>query len=156
VNEADEQRPDGRLATLETLRLRRATRALRVHLDKLPIEHSLDVPGDRFAWPSCSAVSATPVLPEETDSTCGNLSRWLMPLPDIADLTGQSVDWLDAPSPPNEDELLDEFLARRGDEPLTGDAAEHAELQRTTRALLDMSGLRGAVMVLAHAGQGTI
>jgi hypothetical protein len=44
----EQQRPDGRKASQETLRLRRATRALRNHLDQLPVEYKLTVPGDRF------------------------------------------------------------------------------------------------------------
>jgi hypothetical protein len=45
-----------------------------------------------------------------------------MPLPDIADLTGQSLSWLDAPSLPSGDELLDDFLTRRGNEASLRDA----------------------------------
>jgi hypothetical protein len=48
VSSGDEQWPDGRAATPETVRLRRATRALRLHLDELPIDYDLDAPGDRF------------------------------------------------------------------------------------------------------------
>lgn len=210
MSESDEQRPDGRAATSETLRLRGATRALRLHLDDLPIDHDLDVPGDRFLAGlafmfarqryDCAEsmigagfggtvigsmarslfvnglqwlwIGDQPerrralvgelrdernrlcVLLERTDASCGNLHRWLMPLPDIADLTGQSLSWLDAPPLPNEDELLDDFLARRGDVESPEGSGAHAELLRRTRALLDMSGLRGAVMVLAHAGHG--
>lgn len=48
MTEVQEERPDGRDASPETLRLRRATRALRLHLDELPIVYDLDVSGDRF------------------------------------------------------------------------------------------------------------
>ena len=44
----DEVRPDGRAIQAETARLRLATRALRYHLDELPIDYRLDVPGDRY------------------------------------------------------------------------------------------------------------
>ncbi|TDD87341.1 hypothetical protein E1293_08015 [Actinomadura darangshiensis] len=94
------------------------------------------------------------ILLEQTDATLGNEPRWLMPLPDIADLTGQSMSWLDVPALPNENELLDDFLSRRGVGSSPGNVSEHAQLLRRTRELLDMSGLRGAVMVLAHAGHG--
>ena len=95
------------------------------------------------------------VLLEETGASCPVLSRWLMPLPDIADLTGQSLTWLDAPSMPSEDELLDGFLTRSSTSPSPSHAdGTHAGLLRRARTLLDMAGLRGAVMVLAHAGHG--
>lgn len=96
------------------------------------------------------------ILLEQTGVSCPILPRWLMPLPDVADLTGQSLAWLDAPSMPSEDELLNDFLARSNTVDLltlTG-VGGHAALLRRTRALLDMAGLRGAVMVLAHAGHG--
>ena len=44
----DEIRPDGRAISSKTARLRLATRALRYHLDELPIDYRLDVPGDRY------------------------------------------------------------------------------------------------------------
>lgn len=43
-----DERPDGRTATPETLRLRTATQALRLQLDELPVDYDLDVSGDRF------------------------------------------------------------------------------------------------------------
>lgn len=95
------------------------------------------------------------VLLEETDASCPVLPRWFMPLPDVADLTGQSLTWLDAPPMPSEDELLHDFLARSDLDPAPGQAkGEQAVLLRRARTLLDMTGLRGAVMVLAHAGHG--
>ncbi|TQM85484.1 hypothetical protein FHX81_7968 [Saccharothrix saharensis] len=205
-----EKRPDGRTATPQTLRLRTATRTLRLHLDELPIDYDLAVPGDRFLAGmafmfarqryACAEsmigsgfggtvigsmarglfvdglrwlwIANHPdrrrcllgelrdernrlcILLEETDASIGNKPRWLMPLPDIADLTGQSLSWLDAPPMPDDAELLDHFLARRVDPQPSSGSGEHAELLRRTHTLLDMSGLRGAVMVLAHAGHG--
>jgi len=43
-----EERPDGREVSEETVRLRVATRALRNHLDTLPIDYDLDVAPDFF------------------------------------------------------------------------------------------------------------
>jgi hypothetical protein len=48
VSNGDEIRPDGREPTPKTRKLRVATRALRYHLDTLPIDYNLDVSGDRF------------------------------------------------------------------------------------------------------------
>jgi hypothetical protein len=210
VSGGADERPDRRTATLESLRLREATRALRLHLDELPIDYDLDVPGDRYLAGlafmfarnryDCADsllgsgfggtvvgslarslfidglrwlwISDRPdrrpallgelrdernrlcILLERTDASCGNLPRWLMPLPDIADLTGESLTWLDAPPMPDEAELLDHFLARRGSRPSANNTDEHPHLLRKTQTLLDMSGLRGAVMVLDHAGHG--
>ena len=95
------------------------------------------------------------VLLEESDATCPILPRWLMPLPDVTDLTGESLTWLDAPSMPGEEQLLQDFLtgSQVGMQDPTGHE-EHALLVRRARTLTDMAGLRGAVMVLAHAGHG--
>jgi hypothetical protein len=210
VIEVHENRPDGRVSTPETLRLRTATRALRMHLDELPIDFHTEVSGDRFlaglAFMSArhryagaesmigsgfggTVIGAMArslfvdglrwlwigeqperrrallgdlleerngvcVLIEDTDVSCDNLARWLMPLPDVADLTGESLSWLDAAAMPTEEALLDDFLARRADRAALAGGGVHAELLHRTRTLLDMSGLRGAVMVLAHAGHG--
>jgi hypothetical protein len=206
----DEIRPDGRAISAETARLRRATRALRYHLDELPIDYRLGVPGDRFlaglafmfarqrydcADSMIGASFGGTVLgsiarslfvdglrwlwigqqPERrrsllgdlleernrictvlhtADCSCPNLARWLMPLPDIADLTGESMTWLDAPAMPGEDELLDGFLGRAGSGADPSAGRGRSELIDRAGALLDMAGLRGAVMVLAHAGHG--
>lgn len=206
----DDERPDGRKVTAETLMLRKATRALRLHLDELPIDYDLDVSGDRFlaglafmfagnrydcaesllgAGFGGSVVGSIArslfvdglrwlwiaeqpdrrrallgdlrdernrlcITLERTKARCGNLPRWLMPLPDVADLTGASMTWVNAPAMPDENDLLDDFLSRRGDQTPSDDTGEHAELLHRTHALLDMSGLRGAVMVLDHAGHG--
>lgn len=211
MSNGDEMRPDDRTPTPETRKLRVATRALRHHLDTLPIDYDLDVSGDRFLAGlafmfarqryDCADsmigagfggtvlgsiarslfvdglrwlwIGEQPerrrsllgdlleernhicVLLEETDASCPILPRWFMPLPDIADLTGGSLKWLDAPSMPSEDELLHDFFARSGTDPSPSQAeGEHAALLRRARMLLDMAGLRGAVMVLAHAGHG--
>lgn len=79
-------------------------------------------------------------------SSCGNLPRWLMPLPDLADLTGQSMTWVDALAIPEEHALLDDYLTHPS--ATAGAACDRA------RELLDLAGLRGAVAVLAHAGHG--
>lgn len=210
MSSGDQDRPDGRTATPETLRLRKATRALRLHLGELPIDYDLGVSGDRFlagltfmfaqnrydcaesllgAGFGGTVVGAIArslfvdglrwlwigdqpdrrrallgdlrdernrlcILLERTNASCGNLPRWLMPLPDVADLTGQSLTWLDAPPMPDGDELLVDFLARRGGQSPVAGTGEHVALLRRTQTLLDMSGLRGAVMVLDHAGHG--
>jgi len=77
-----------------------------------------------------------------------------MPLPDIADLTGESMTWLDAPAMPGEDELLDQFLARSASARAPSAGGGQFDLLDRASALLDMAGLRGAVMALAHAGHG--
>ncbi len=211
MSNGDEMRPDGRVPTLETRKLRVATRALRHHLDTLPIDYDLEVSGDRFLAGlafmfarqryDCADsmigagfggtvlgsiarslfvdglrwlwIGEQPerrrsllgdlleernricVLLEETNTSCPILPRWFMPVPDVADLTGQSLTWLDAPSMPSEDELLHDFLARSGTDPSPSQSeGEHAALLRRARMLLDMASLRGAVMVLAHAGHG--
>ncbi|MGV9362041.1 hypothetical protein [Amycolatopsis sp. NPDC003731] len=94
------------------------------------------------------------IVLEETDCTCPILPRWLMPLPDVADLTGQSMSWLDAPTMPGEDELLNDFFARADAVAATPSAGEKDGLLAQVGPLLDMAGLRGAMMVLAHAGHG--
>ncbi len=187
------------------------TRALRYHLDTLPIDCNVDVSGDRFLAGlafmfACQRydcadsmigagfggtvlgsiarslfvdglrwlwISEQPerrysllgdlleernricILLEETNASCPILPRWFMPLPDVADLAGQYLTWRDAPSTPSEDELLHGFLARSGANSSPSQAGGgHATLLRRTRTLLDMAGLRGAVMILAHAGHG--
>ena len=188
-----------------------ATRALRYHLDELPIDFRLDVSGDRYLaglafmfarqryacadsmigasfggtvvgsiarsllvdglrwlWigerPERRRALLGDLLEErnrickvlaDTECSCPILPRWLMPLPDIADLTGASMTWLDAPAMPTEDELLHEFLARAVPGlSLAGTGDGHSGLLDRAGSLLDMAGLRGAVMVLAHAGHG--
>jgi hypothetical protein len=48
LDTGDETRPDGHTSSPETLRLRAATRALRLHLDKLPAAFHFNGPGDQF------------------------------------------------------------------------------------------------------------
>jgi hypothetical protein len=48
IEECHEMRPDGRTTTPQTRALRAATRALRDHLDTLPIDVAVEVPGDNF------------------------------------------------------------------------------------------------------------
>lgn len=197
-------RPDGREATPGLLRLRSATRALRNHLDDLPVDYNQDLTGDRFLagmgfmysrqrygcaesliggamggtvlgamarslfvdglrwrWIGEDPEGRRPLLLgdllEERNKICEalrkndvplrNLSRWLMPIPPVADLTGESLSWLATPPLPGDEELLSDFLystnAHGGSAP-TSDPLH----------LLDTNGLRGAVMVLAFAGHG--
>jgi hypothetical protein len=148
-------RPEGRTPSPELIELRKATRALRLHLDELPIDFNEGLSGDRFLaglafmsgrqrydcaqsmigagfggtvlgalarsvfvdglrrlWlveaPATRRLSILGDLLEErsricrvlrtTGSSCGNLPRWLMPLPDIAELTGQSMTIARAPT----------------------------------------------------------
>ncbi|MDX6242004.1 MAG: hypothetical protein QOG10_6875 [Kribbellaceae bacterium] len=81
---------------------------------------------------------------EETDVSAPNLARWLMPIPNVADLAGQSHTWIDAEPIPAEEDLLRDFLTDQ-----LG-TLHHAR----ARALLDMAGLQGAVMILTHSGHG--
>ena len=73
-----------------------------------------------------------------------------MPLPDVADLTGQSLTWVDAPAMPGEHELLDGFFALADTTTTPGSGTVLGQVT----SLLNIAGLRGAVMVLAHAGHG--
>ncbi|MFC8726447.1 hypothetical protein [Streptomyces bacillaris] len=90
--------------------------------------------------------------------SCPNLARWFVPLNGITDLTGASLEALSAPSLPATEELLDLFLASPPVQPaqpvLVGGGIE--DLLKAARGMLAMSGLRGAVMVLGHAGHGNL
>ena len=187
------------------------TRALRIHLDTLPVDYRLDVTPDRFlaglAFMSArhrydcaesmigagfggtvlGSISRSIFIDglrwlwigeaperrrfllgdlieqrnricidlEEADATCPVLSRWLMPLPDVAGLTGQSLAWINVQALPSEEELLDGYLAgANAVAPSSEASTAQATLIQRAATLLDMSGLRGAVMVLAHAGHG--
>ncbi|WP_055571297.1 hypothetical protein [Streptomyces prasinopilosus] len=94
----------------------------------------------------------------EHEVSCPNLARWFVPLHGITDLTGASLAALAAPSLPAEAELLDLFLASSTTLPasptLIGGGVE--DLLEAARGMLAMSGLRGAVMVLGHAGHGNL
>jgi hypothetical protein len=211
TNSGDDNRPDDRAATPETAALRVATRALREHLDELPVDYNLNVPGDRFltglafmfarqrydcADSMIGAGFGGTVLgfmarslfidglrwlwisqdPERRRSLLGDLlmernhlriqfetsqlfseilPRWLMPLPDVADLTGASMTWIDAQPMPTEGELLSNFLVGQGaDSPAPSAGDTTIVLLQQARTLLDVAGLRGAAMVLDHAGHG--
>lgn len=197
-------RPDGRQASPGLLKLRASTRALRNHLDDLPVDFNENLTGDRFLagmgfmysrqrygcaesliggamggtvlgaiarslfvdglrwrWIGEDPETRRPLLLgdllEERNNICEalrknnvpiqNLSRWLMPIPPVADLTGESLTWLDTSPLPGDEELLSDFLnatnAHGGSAPVSDPLH-----------LLDTSGLRGAVMVLAFAGHG--
>ncbi|MGW7534078.1 hypothetical protein [Amycolatopsis sp. NPDC054798] len=207
MSDGNDERPDRRPVTPETARLRRAARALRLHLDELPIDYNLDVPGDhyltsvafmfarqrydcadsligagfggtvigsiarslfvdglRWLWigddpPRRRSLlgdllderNRLCVLLDKTDTTCPHLPRWLMPIPDVADLTGASMTWLDVLPTPGEEDLLDEFFNRSANAQA---AAPGSPLLHRVAPLLDMAGLKGASMVLAHAGHG--
>jgi len=208
VNTGDDTRPDGRVSSPETLRLRAATRALRLHIIELPVDYSEAVAPDRFLagmafmfarnryecaesmvgagfggtvvgaiargvlneglrwlWiarnPSVRRRCLLGDLLEERnrvaavlDTDADTLIRWLMPVPPVADLTGASRTWLDADRLPDEDALLDELLMvhDEGEVPVPEDDLSSAMKQ--AEQLLDFAGLRGAAMVLAHAGHG--
>ncbi|GHE72253.1 MULTISPECIES: hypothetical protein [Streptomyces] len=210
----DGRRPDGREADAATVRLRAATRALRLHLDGLPAVFHFDGAGDQFLAESVfpfarwryacadsllgSGMGGTVVgalarslfddglrwqwiaqdaaerrsalmgsMLEERNRICGyvadhdvsfpNLARWFVPLSGVTDLSGGSLAALSAPPLPDEQELLDMFL----DSPappvapaVVGGRVE--DLLDAARGTLAMSGLRGAVMVLGHAGHGNL
>ncbi|GGK99469.1 hypothetical protein [Mangrovihabitans endophyticus] len=204
-------RPDRRVETQQTRTLRAATRSLRLHLDTLPIDVSVDVSGDRFlaglafmfarqrydcAESMIGAGFGGTVLGsmarsllvdglrwlwigeqphrrrallgdlleernricialEKADASCPILTRWLMPLPAVADLTGQSMSWVDAPPMPSEEQLLDDLFApTTPGQPAAPTATDLPAQLRIARQLLDMIGVRGAAMILAHAGHG--
>lgn len=213
----DDTRPDGRQSTPATLKLRAATRALRLHLDSLPVDYDEQVAPDRFLAGlafmlarnrySCAesligasfggaliGALARSVLvdglrwlwiaQDDSRRVCllGDLLeersgiaavahldpltrvRMLMPVPAVADLTGSSRAGLDAPSMPTDDELLDELFAtpvattqpavsRLAATDGTGALQPNKFLQQA-HEMLDLAGLRGAAMVLAHAGHG--
>ncbi len=87
---------------------------------------------------------------EAADLLCPNLPRWLMPIPDVADLTGHSFSWLDAPPMPSEDELLRELL----EHPQEVGSSSDADAQSLASSLLDIAGIRAVTEVLAYAGHG--
>lgn len=199
-----DDRPDGRTASSELIKLRAATRMLRNHLDKLPVDYDHGLPGDRFLagmsfnfarqryacaesligagmggtvlgalarslfvdglrwrWiaedPSVRRRLLLGDLLEERNNICEalrkndislrNLTRWLMPVPPVADLTGESLTWLDTPPFPDDDALLADFLNATN---LNGGTARPSDPMH----LLDAAGMRGAVLVLAFAGHG--
>ncbi|GLX03309.1 hypothetical protein [Microbispora sp. NBRC 16548] len=205
---SDAGRPDGRRSSRETLRLRAATRALRLHLDELPVVFHYDGAGDQFlaeaAFPfarqryDCAEsmigagfggavlgslarslfvdglrwlwIGQAPksrricllgsmleernricLALERYDASCPILPRWFAPLVGVTDLTGSSKTWLQAPALPHETDLLNIFLT--GDHPAT---AGSNDLLSAAQRMLNIAGLRGAVMILSHAGHGNL
>ncbi|MFJ8076977.1 hypothetical protein ACIQ7Q_24295 [Streptomyces sp. NPDC096176] len=136
------------------------------------LARSLFDDGLLWQWIAESAAERRPALLgsmlEERDRICGylddhevscpNLARWFVPLDGVTDLTGTSLAALAAPSLPDTAELLDLFLAssptRLAAPALIGGGVE--ALLQAARGMLAMSGLRGAVMVLGHAGHGNL
>ncbi|TDW22124.1 hypothetical protein EV650_0957 [Kribbella kalugense] len=193
-------RPDGRVESPELSDLRTTTRALRFHLDTLPVGYNLNCPPDQFLaglafmlarqrfacadsmlgagfggsvvgtlarslfseglrwlWIGEDPTRRRRILGdlieernricltfEQTDVSSDSLTRWLMPIPNVADLAGHSHTWANVEALPTETELLHDFLThQRG----TGG-------DDRVRALLDMEGLQGAVKILEYAGHG--
>ncbi|MFI5592495.1 hypothetical protein ACIA5G_46125 [Amycolatopsis sp. NPDC051758] len=95
---------------------------------------------------------------DQHDASCPILPRWFAPLIGVTDLTGSSPEWLHAPTVPSDDELLDLFLAEPVTPPAdpTIDDTTPRGLLTTARSLLHVAGLRGAVLVLGHAGHGNL
>ncbi|MEU4522976.1 hypothetical protein AB0F52_30240 [Amycolatopsis sp. NPDC024027] len=95
---------------------------------------------------------------EERDASCPILPRWFAPLIGVTDLTGSAPEWLHAPTVPSDDELLDLFLAEPATQPVDpkiGDTTPQG-LLATARSMLHVAGLRGAVLMLGHAGHGNL
>ncbi len=202
-----ERRPDGRVVSEKLDRLRAATRALRLHLDSLPIDYRLGDAPERFlaglavasarqrydcaesfigagfggmaagalargllvdalrwTWIAASPGRSRRLLADllaersrlcelvdSVDADAPTLPRWLQPLPSLAGLTGFGQRWEELSPIPGDDELLSDFLSSR----LVSAAGETPEpsLARVL-ALLAGAELKGATMVLAHAGHG--
>lgn len=85
----------------------------------------------------------------ETNDDCSvrNLPRWLIPVAPVADLTGESLAWLNVPPFPDDAELLADLLNAVDYNAGTAPAGDPMHL-------LDSAGMRGAVLVLAFAGHG--
>ncbi|WP_327591537.1 hypothetical protein [Streptomyces chartreusis] len=92
----------------------------------------------------------------EHDVSCPNLARWFVPLNGVTDLTG-SFSWLSAPPLPDEQALLDMFLASS---PATAAPATQTDrpedLLAAAGRMLAVSGVHGAATILAHAGHGNL
>lgn len=127
------------------------------------IARSLFVEGLRWAWiaddPTRGRCLLGTLLDErnrlcalvdEAHVSCPTLPRWLMPIPNVADLAGVSMAWLDAPSLPTEEALLERFLSQ----PRSAFPADEDQVRTAAAELLLVPGIQGAVMVLAHAGHG--
>lgn len=87
---------------------------------------------------------------------CPTLIRFLIPVPPVADLTGASRSWLDAPSMPDDDALLDQLFATSvgAASAESKEGGELASFLVQAHQMLDLAGLRGAAMILAQAGHG--
>jgi hypothetical protein len=136
------------------------------------LARSVLVDGLRWLWvardPSRRACLLGDLLNERSGASLANigpteLSRLLMPVPPVADLGGASRTWLDASSIPGDDALLDELTSPVATPPApdghsadlsTADGAWPTEFLARAHQMLDLAGLRGAAMVLAHAGHG--
>lgn len=197
-------RPDGRIASSEIVRLREATRALRMHLDALPVDYNDGVGPDRFLagvsfnfarqrygcaesligsgmggvvlgaisrsllvdglkwrWIAEDPSARRPLLlgdllmersriadaAQKGNVRLRNLPRWLMPIPPVADLTGESAIWWETAQLPDDDALLEDFLN-------AADAGTGSSSSNDPMHLLDAAGMRGAALVLAFAGHG--
>ena len=88
---------------------------------------------------------------ERYNASCPILPRWLAPLVGITDLTGASTAWLQAPKHAHESELLDMFLAGRHHT-----AESSTSLLGEGARLLNIAGIRGAVLILSHTGHGNL
>ena len=197
-------RPDGRQPPLEVLSLREKTRALRVHLDDLPIDFNLDVRPEHFLaglafmsarqryscaesligagfggtalgsisrslfvnalrwlWIGADAERLTMLngdllhersglcdVLEREHCTCPKLRAWLEPLSGIMPLTSPT----ESPSlaMPAEGSLLANLVNQPARDPtVAGDS-----LMQRAAELMGGAELRGAALVLAHAGHG--
>jgi hypothetical protein len=96
---------------------------------------------------------------ENSDASCPIVPRWFAPVTEIADMTGASTAWLQAPAIPDEQNLLDQFLAKpiaTQNVSLGLSNTTPKELLASAEQLLAIVGLQGAVLVLAHAGHGNL
>ncbi|WP_344517834.1 hypothetical protein, partial [Streptomyces pulveraceus] len=90
--------------------------------------------------------------------SCPNRARWFVPLHGVTDLSGTSLAALSAPSLPDPTQLLDLFLASSPARPAPSALVSGSieGLLKAAKGMLAMPGLRGAVMVLGHAGHGNL
>jgi len=96
---------------------------------------------------------------ENSGASCPILPRWFAPITEITNMTGASTAWLQAPAIPDEQNLLDQFLAKpiaTRNVSLCLSNATPKELLASAEQLLAIAGLQGAVLVLAHAGHGNL
>jgi hypothetical protein len=96
---------------------------------------------------------------ENSDASCPILPRWFAPVTEVTNMTGASTAWLQAPAIPDEQKLLDQFLAKPiapRNVSLGLSNTTPRELLASAEQLLGIAGLQGAVLVLAHAGHGNL